>query len=208
MWKKEEGTSPVNTPMPAPEERPVRRDPHPTSAPEPSRGGVGERASIGRSITIRGDVTGEEDLLIQGRVEGSVDLQQQAVIVGREGRVKANIIGRVVTVEGEVEGDLTAQEQVILRGSARVQGDITAPRVVLEDGANFRGLVDMGGPLEAAKPGPAPHKGADAGKAMATTGAKDSANEGTTPGKGGGESSPKVGATGKDLSGSAEKAAT
>jgi cytoskeletal protein CcmA (bactofilin family) len=58
--------------------------------------------------------------------------------------VKANISGRVVTVEGEVEGDLRAQEQVILRSSARVQGDLTAPRVVLEDGANFRGLVDMG----------------------------------------------------------------
>jgi cytoskeletal protein CcmA (bactofilin family) len=107
---------------------------------------AGERAAIGRSITIRGEVTGEEDLLIQGRVEGSVDLKEQAVTVGREGTVKANISGRMVTVEGEVEGDLTALEQVILRSSARVQGDITAPRVVLEDGATFRGGIDMGAP--------------------------------------------------------------
>jgi cytoskeletal protein CcmA (bactofilin family) len=107
---------------------------------------AGERAAIGRSITIRGEVTGEEDLLIQGRVEGSVDLKEQAVTVGREGTVKANISGRMVTVEGEVEGDLTALEQVILRSSARVQGDITAPRVVLEDGATFRGGIDMDSP--------------------------------------------------------------
>lgn len=103
-----------------------------------------ERATIGRSITIKGEVSGDEDLLIQGRVDGTVDLKQHSVTVGGEGKVNANITGRVVTVEGEVEGDLQAEEQVILRNSARVQGDIQAPRVVLEDGASFRGLVDMG----------------------------------------------------------------
>ena len=116
-----------------------------------SRGGAGERATIGSSITVRGDVSGDEDLLIQGRVEGSVDLKQQSVTVGREGRVKANITGRVVIVEGEVEGDLHADEQVVLRSTARVQGDITASRVVLEDGARFRGGVDMGEPAEQSK---------------------------------------------------------
>lgn len=105
-----------------------------------------ERATIGRSITIKGEVSGDEDLLIQGRVDGTVDLKQHAVTVGGEGKVNANITGRVVTVEGEVEGDLQAEEQVILRNSARVQGDIQAPRVILEDGASFRGLVDMGDP--------------------------------------------------------------
>jgi cytoskeletal protein CcmA (bactofilin family) len=99
---------------------------------------------IGRSISIVGEVKGEEDLLIQGRVEGSVDLRNQSVTVGEGGRVKADITGRIVAVEGEVEGNLQAEEQVILRSSARVKGDITAPRVVLEDGASFRGLVDMG----------------------------------------------------------------
>ncbi|MFH1763794.1 MAG: polymer-forming cytoskeletal protein [Gemmatimonadota bacterium] len=101
---------------------------------------------MGPSITIRGDVSGDEDLLIQGRVEGSVDLKLKSVTVGTEGRVKANITGRVVIVEGEVEGDLKAKEQVVLRSTARVQGDITAARVVLEDGASFRGGVDMGDP--------------------------------------------------------------
>jgi cytoskeletal protein CcmA (bactofilin family) len=89
-------------------------------------------------------VTGSEDLLIQGQVDGSVTLDDHSVGVGSEGRVNANITGRIITIEGRVEGDLTAQEQIILRGSAHVKGDIKAPRVVLEDGATFRGLVDMG----------------------------------------------------------------
>ena len=142
MWKKEEG--PVQTPAPRPEASPRPERPAPVGAST-------DRATIGRSITIRGEVTGDEDLLIQGRVEGSVDLKQHAVTVGPEGEVKASIVGRVVTVEGRVEGDLSAEEQVILRSSSWVQGDITAPRVVLEDGARFRGGVDMGEAAERAK---------------------------------------------------------
>jgi cytoskeletal protein CcmA (bactofilin family) len=103
-----------------------------------------DRATIGRSITLRGDVTGDEDLLIQGHVEGTVDLHQHSVTVGSEGEVVASILGRVVTVEGRVEGNISGTEQVVLRSSALVKGDIRAPRVVLENGARFRGLVDMG----------------------------------------------------------------
>jgi cytoskeletal protein CcmA (bactofilin family) len=136
MWKRDETTNPA---MPQ----------QPDYAPGPERATAartGERATIGRSITIRGEVTGDEDILIQGRVEGSVNLGQHNVTVGPEGEVKADIAGRIVTLEGSVEGDVRAQEQVVLRSSARVQGDITAPRVVLEDGARFRGGVDMGEP--------------------------------------------------------------
>lgn len=96
-------------------------------------------------------MSGNEDLLIQGTVDGSVNLKQQSVTVGKEGKVKADITGRVVTVEGEVEGNLKAEEQVVLRSSAKVQGDITAPRVVLEDGGTFRGGIDMGDPPPAGK---------------------------------------------------------
>ncbi len=141
MWKKDE-VAPSTPGATHQEERmPQHESPKPTTTRAAS-----DPATIGPSITIKGEVRGDEDLLIEGRVEGSVELKLQSVTVGREGRVKANISGRVVTVEGEVEGDLAAQEQVILRSSARVQGDITAPRVVLEDGANFRGLVDMSEP--------------------------------------------------------------
>lgn len=138
MWKKDE--VPTQTPT-ATRPEPTPRPERPTSSSAPA-----ERATIGRSITIKGEVTGDEDLLIQGRVDGSVDLKQHAVTVGPDGEVKASIVARIVTVEGRVEGDLSADEQVILRSSASVHGDITAPRVVLEDGARFRGGVDMGEP--------------------------------------------------------------
>jgi cytoskeletal protein CcmA (bactofilin family) len=114
--------------------------------PEPARTGPTKSgfATIGPSIVIRGEVTGDEDLLIQGQVDGSVALELHSVTIGDGGRVKAGVTGRVITVEGSVEGDLTAEEQIILRGTARVKGDLIAPRVILEDGASFRGLVDMG----------------------------------------------------------------
>ena len=144
MWKKDDEQTGQS---PSPSQ--LRSDP-------PKGATASGRATIGPSISIRGDVTGSEDLLIQGKIDGSVMLEKHSVSVGSEGRVNANITGRVITIEGVVEGDLTAQEQIVLRGSAQVQGDIKAPRVVLEDGATFRGLVDMGAagaarPAEASK---------------------------------------------------------
>lgn len=156
MWKKEE----MQPPTPAPRMDPTPAPERPASVSHSqshSHASSGERATIGRSITIRGEVTGDEDLLIQGRVDGSVDLKQHSVTVGREGEVKANITARVVTVEGKVEGNLSADEQVILRASATVQGDISAPRVVLEDGARFRGGVDMGETVTSKKSASAAH---------------------------------------------------
>lgn len=137
MWKKDDPLAPGQDPSPS-EARTPTYDAPKRSAP------TGELATIGRSITIKGEVKGDEDLLIQGRVDGSVDLKQQSVTVGNEGRVKANITGRVIVVEGEVVGDLKADDQIVLRSTAKVEGDIKAARVVLEDGASFRGGVDMG----------------------------------------------------------------
>jgi cytoskeletal protein CcmA (bactofilin family) len=115
-------------------------------APDTARAPSGRStfATIGPSIVIRGEVSGNEDLLIQGQIDGAVTLGLHSVTVGSGGRVKAGIRGRIITVEGAVEGDLDAEEQIVLRGTARVKGDLSAPRVVLEDGASFRGLVDMG----------------------------------------------------------------
>ncbi len=98
---------------------------------------------IGPSITIRGDLSGQEDLQVEGRVEGKINLKQNLVTVGAQGRVKADIYGRLIEVEGEVEGNLFGEEQVIVRQSGSVRGNITAPRVSLEDGANFKGTIDM-----------------------------------------------------------------
>jgi cytoskeletal protein CcmA (bactofilin family) len=148
MWKKDDAT-PMDTRTleSRPEVVPSYERAAPPVAP-PVRSSndhaTSDRATIGRSITIKGEVKGDEDLLIQGRIDGSVTLKEHAVTVGPEGEVKADIGARVITVEGKVEGNLSAQEQVILRNSSRVQGNISAPRVVLEDGARFRGGVDMG----------------------------------------------------------------
>jgi len=139
MWKKDETPEPMPYTRPEPTTTPAQ----PAAPMAPPRQ-PGQQATIGSSITIRGDVTGDEDLLIQGRVDGSINLKQHSVTVGHEGQVKADITGRVIAVEGRVEGNLRADEQVILRSSAFVQGDIVAPRVVLENGARFRGGVDMG----------------------------------------------------------------
>jgi len=171
-----------------------------------------ERATIGRSITIKGEVSGDEDLLVQGTVEGSVKLDAHAVTVGPEGRVHADISGRIITVEGEVEGNLIAREQIILRGSARVEGDIKAPRVVLDDGANFRGLVDMGPPPQPEKP--AARESASEGKAgtngspKAESGAGASGSAATSVGaKAPPSAAPTVGGKGKGAGDAAEKAA-
>ncbi len=133
----------------------------------------GDRAIIGPSITIKGDVTGEEDLVIQGRVEGKVDLAQHHVTVGANGRIKANIIGRSVTVEGEVEGDLLAEEQISVRKSGKVRGNVTAPRVTIEDGAMFKGSIDMERKAPARPPAvpAAAHAAAPAPSAPVTPGA-------------------------------------
>lgn len=98
---------------------------------------------IGPSITIKGEVTGEEDLLIQGRVEGSVALDNNEVTVGDSGHVNANIQARVARVDGEVSGDISANEKVVISKSGNVRGNIVAPRVTLEDGAIFKGSIDM-----------------------------------------------------------------
>ncbi len=135
MWKKDDAANEPGTPA---------RDPEPSTSRSRGARESGQRATIGRSISVKGEVSGDEDLLIEGHIDGSVNLKEHAVTVGAEGRVEASVTARLITVEGHVEGDLTAHDQVVLRASARVEGDITAPRVVLEDGARFRGGIDMG----------------------------------------------------------------
>lgn len=100
-------------------------------------------ATIGSSITIRGDLSGEEDLLIQGRVEGKIDLKQHKVTIGKDGHIKADIYAKTVVIEGEVNGNIFSDEQLIIRKSGRVRGNIVSPRVTLEDGAKFKGSIDM-----------------------------------------------------------------
>ena len=103
----------------------------------------GSGAIIGRSIQISGDVKGDEDLLIEGDVSGTVELRNHALTVGKEGKVKADIYARSITVDGSTEGDLFASERIAIRATANVSGNLLAPRVSLEDGARFKGAVEM-----------------------------------------------------------------
>ena len=100
-------------------------------------------ASIGSTIHIKGDVSGEEDLTIHGHVKGNVNLKGHNVIIGKSGHVEANIEARHITVEGELRGDMNGDEKVIIRATGNVHGNIIAPRVTLEDGALFKGSIEM-----------------------------------------------------------------
>jgi cytoskeletal protein CcmA (bactofilin family) len=111
-------------------------------APE-SRTRVREAAIIGPSIQINGDLSGEEDLIIQGKVTGTIQLKQKNLTIGTEGQVDANVLAKGVIVEGEVKGDLYGSENVAIRKTGNVHGNIVSPKVSLEEGCRFKGSIDM-----------------------------------------------------------------
>ena len=105
--------------------------------------GQGNAMSIGASIHIKGDVTGDEDLVIQGHVDGTINLKGHNVTISKSAKVKANIEASQVIVEGELAGDMNGDEKVIIRETGNVYGNIVSPRVNLEDGAMFKGSIEM-----------------------------------------------------------------
>jgi len=128
MWKKKEDENSES------ESPPLGKSP---------MGQLKEQAIIGPSISIKGTLSGKEDLIIQGRVEGRIDLKKNNITVGRNGRIKADVYGRSITIEGEVQGNLFGEERIVLRQSGVVRGDMRAPRVHIEEGSQFKGEVDM-----------------------------------------------------------------
>lgn len=114
-------------------------------APPPSKSGSqsGEVAVIGRSIQIHGDVRGDEDLRIEGDISGTVQLKNASLTIGKEGKVRADVYAKSITVHGTTEGDLYATERVNVHVNANVRGNITAPKVGLEEGARFKGSIEM-----------------------------------------------------------------
>ena len=110
---------------------------------------------IGSTIKIKGDISGEENLVIEGKVEGTVSLEGHDLSVGQSGEVRADIAASIVRIDGEVTGDITGVEKVVVSKNGRVKGNIVAPRVTLEDGAKFKGSIDMD-PAESASTKPAP----------------------------------------------------
>jgi cytoskeletal protein CcmA (bactofilin family) len=113
-----------------------------------------DQATIGKSLVIKGEVSGSESLYIDGRVEGSINLPGNRVTVGRNGNVAANISAREVVVLGKVRGNLTASDRVDIRSEGSLTGDVVAQRISIEDGAYFKGGIDIRKPGgEGAKPG-------------------------------------------------------
>lgn len=110
----------------------------------------GRSALIGPGIHINGDISGDENLVIEGKVDGKIRLENNRVEVGQGGSVKADITAKVIKIAGEVRGDITGMEKVIITPSGNVHGNIVAPRMTLEDGAIFKGSIDMD-PGESAK---------------------------------------------------------
>jgi cytoskeletal protein CcmA (bactofilin family) len=105
--------------------------------------------NIGKSVVIKGELSGSEDLAIEGQVEGKIELRQNVLTIGPNGKIKAQIFAKQVVVLGEVVGNVTASEKVDIRDNGSVDGDLTSPRVAIAEGAHFRGSIDMqrgGGP--------------------------------------------------------------
>jgi len=100
-------------------------------------------ANIGQSLFIKGEVSGNEDLTIEGRVEGRIDLKDHNLTIGPNGRIIAEVHAKNITIVGEITGNVLADEKVELTDTARLVGDISAPRISVSDGAKFKGSVDM-----------------------------------------------------------------
>lgn len=101
------------------------------------------KAIIGPSIVIKGELSGDEDILIAGEFEGSIDLPNQAVTVTESGQVRADVKANVVEIQGELHGDVDGVGKVLITKTGRMQGNIVSPRVILDDGAKFKGNIDM-----------------------------------------------------------------
>ena len=150
MWKMDEAVKPSgSTPAPAPTAAPaapppvseVARPQAVTSVDTPR--GMEKTVNIGKSVIIKGELNGSEDLAIEGQVEGKIELRQNVLTIGPNGKIKAQVFAKSVVILGEVTGNVTASEKVEIRDNGSVDGDITAPRVAIAEGAHFRGSIDM-----------------------------------------------------------------
>jgi cytoskeletal protein CcmA (bactofilin family) len=152
MWKPASttNTNPNPNPKPTEPEKPVMSttptlpsEPTPVSAPRNAVLNNQEQATIGKSLVIKGEVTGSESLYIDGRVEGAINLPGNRVTVGRNGQVQANINAKEVVVLGKVKGNVTASDRVDIRNEGSLGGDVTCQRISIEDGAWFKGSIDI-----------------------------------------------------------------
>ena len=159
MWKRDEAVKPTS-PSPAAVTTPPQQQTAPVAPQPDSRRIERDVVNIGKSVVIKGELNGSEDLTIEGQVEGKIELMEHALTIGPNGKIKAQIFAKSVIVLGEVNGNVTASEKVDIREGGSVDGDIVSPRVAIAEGAHFRGSVDMQrkGPQPASKPQPQAQK--------------------------------------------------
>jgi cytoskeletal protein CcmA (bactofilin family) len=147
MWKRDEAVKPTSgqpTPSAPVAQSHQQASASPAPQPEAARRQM-ERdvVNIGKSVVIKGELNGSEDLTIEGHVEGKIELKDHVLTIGPNGKIKAAVFAKAVIVLGEVNGNVTASEKVDIRDGGSVDGDIVSPRVAIAEGAHFRGSVDM-----------------------------------------------------------------
>jgi cytoskeletal protein CcmA (bactofilin family) len=150
MWKRDESVKPTAPAGHAPAQQPGHTAPAAEAAPtrpapagDPQRGLEKMAVNIGKSVVIKGELNGSEDLTIEGQVEGKIELRQNVLTIGANARIKAQVFAKSVIILGEVTGNVAATEKVDIRDNGSVDGDIAAPRVAIAEGAHFRGSIDM-----------------------------------------------------------------
>src|SRR5450755_2219256 len=146
MWKPTNPPNATPTPNPEPQRSYTPPAPEPPIVSRPASTSVAtpqEQATLGKSLVIKGEVTGSESLYIDGRVEGSINLPGNRVTVGRNGVVSANISAREIVILGKVRGNMTASDRFDIRSEGSLTGDIVAQRVSIEEGAYFKGGIDI-----------------------------------------------------------------
>ena len=142
MWKRDESVKPAAVPAQTPATAPSA--PVAAAPIAETRAQLGrDMVNIGKSVVIKGELSGSEDLTIEGQVEGRIDLKDNVLTIGPNGKIKAEVFAKAVVVLGEVTGNVTASEKVDIRDNGSVDGDVASPRVAIAEGAHFRGSVDM-----------------------------------------------------------------
>ena len=141
MWKPSQSgyTTPSYTPEPYRPAAPASSAEYPNRAPA----AAGDQATIGKGLFIKGEITGTESLFIDGKVEGTIALPGNRVTVGRNGQVASSIIAREIVILGKVRGNIAATDRVDIRAEGALTGDVTAARISIEDGAYFKGGIDI-----------------------------------------------------------------
>jgi cytoskeletal protein CcmA (bactofilin family) len=149
MWgKKDEAETPTASPAPpqpaaAPRPAPRVTAPPPSSAPAAAERSNTSQAQVGKSLQLKGEITGSEDLFIDGEVEGTVELKDNNLTIGPNGNVHADVQARSIIVLGRLRGNVRAGEKVEIRKTGSLEGDLATARIIIEDGAVFRGSIDI-----------------------------------------------------------------